>query len=177
MSIKDIILKNIRRILAGGVNIEKLKRHGLRIGDGCSFGTGVFIDPTFCCLIRIGDNCTITTKAHILAHDASTKKHLGYTKIGQVSIGNSVFVGANVTILPNVMIGDNSIIAAGSVVTKSVPANEVWGGNPAKYICTLEDYLEKHRQQDFVSLNYINSLSEEEREKSYKRLRVLELHI
>lgn len=170
MNLKDKILKDLRRIFAGGVNIEKLKKNGLSVGKDCWFGNGVFIDPTFCCLIRIGNNCTITSNAHILAHDASTKKALGYTKIGQVCIGNSVFIGANVTILPNVKIGDNSVIAAGAVVTKNIPDNEVWGGNPAKYICTLDEYIEKHQKQEFWQQEALHKLSEEDKVKKLREI-------
>jgi acetyltransferase-like isoleucine patch superfamily enzyme len=56
------------------------------------------------------------------------------TKTSPVKIGNSVFIGAHSTILKGVEIGNNSIIGAGSVVTKKVPENEVWAGNPAKFI-------------------------------------------
>ncbi|SOD98312.1 acyltransferase [Spirosoma fluviale] len=51
-----------------------------------------------------------------------------------VSIGNDVFIGAGSIILKGVTIGDNSIIAARSVVSKDIPANQIWGGNPAKFI-------------------------------------------
>ena len=51
-----------------------------------------------------------------------------------IVIGNDVFIGANCYIGKGVTIGDRSIIAAGSVVVKSIPADEIWGGNPAKYI-------------------------------------------
>lgn len=79
---------------------------------------------------------------HILAHDASTKHHMGYTKIAKVKIADNVFIGANSIILPGVSICKNSIIGAGSVVTKDIPENVVAVGNPAKVICTLEAYLE-----------------------------------
>ncbi len=51
-----------------------------------------------------------------------------------VFIGNNVFIGAHSIILKGVTIGDNSIIGAGSVVAKSIPANQIWAGNPAKFI-------------------------------------------
>ena len=70
----------------------------------------------------------------LIAHDASMKRHLGYTLIGKITIGNKVFIGAGSIILPGATIGDNSVIAAGSVVTKDVPENVVVGGNPAKII-------------------------------------------
>lgn len=80
-----------------------------------------------CFLICIGDDCTFTAKVHILAHDASTKKHLGFTKIGKVIVGNGVFLGVGVVVLPGVTIGDDAIVGAGSVVTKSILPKEVWG--------------------------------------------------
>lgn len=76
------------------------------------------------------------------------KKHLGYARIGKVIIGNKVFIGAGTIIFPNVSIGDNSIIGAGSVATRYIPANVVAAGNPAKILCTLYYYLSKH--DDFM---------------------------
>ena len=84
-------------------------------------------------------------RVHILAHDASTKQFLGYTKIGRVDIGNNVFIGAETVVLPNVIIGDNVIIGANSTVTKDVPANSVVAGSPAKVISSLEEYLSKEK--------------------------------
>ena len=151
LKLKDIVVDKIRQILLGGANIPKLIKKGLTVGENLWLGYGVSIDTTFCELISIGDNCTITSKVHILAHDASTKKHLGYTKIGKVNIGNNVFIGVGTIILPKVKIGDNSIIAAGSVVTRNVPQNEVWGGNPAIKICSLGEYLNKHNSKIVIS--------------------------
>lgn len=79
----------------------------------------------------------------VLAHDASTAKLIGYTKIGKVVIGNNVFIGANVTILPGVTIGDNSIIGSASVVTKDIPANSVVAGNPVRKICSIDEFIKK----------------------------------
>jgi maltose O-acetyltransferase len=56
-----------------------------------------------------------------------------------------VFVGAGSIILPNVTIGDNVIIGAGSVVTRSIPENCVYAGNPARFVCAIEEHIEKHR--------------------------------
>jgi acetyltransferase-like isoleucine patch superfamily enzyme len=57
-----------------------------------------------------------------------------HTKTAPIVIGNNVFIGARSIICKGVTIGDKSIIAAGSVVTHDVPPNQVWGGNPAKFI-------------------------------------------
>jgi len=53
-----------------------------------------------------------------------------------VLIGDNVFIGAHTTILKGVCIGKNSIVGACSVVTKNIPPNEIWAGNPAKFIKT-----------------------------------------
>ncbi len=125
--------------------IKMLKRNGLKIGKNLNVQNGSIIDISHCWLISIGDNCTLAPNSHILAHDASTKRFIGYTKIGRVDIGNNVFVGAGSIILPNVKIGNNVIIGANSVVSKSVDDNCVVAGNPAKVINTLNDYLDKYK--------------------------------
>jgi maltose O-acetyltransferase len=70
---------------------------------------------------------------------------LGLTKIGRVTIGDNVFIGAGSIILQNVCIGKNSIIGAGSVVTKDIPADSIAAGNPAKVIDSLKSFIEKHK--------------------------------
>lgn len=67
---------------------------------------------------------------------------------GKITIGNYVYIGANAVILPGVTIGDNSLIAAGSIVTKSVPSNVVVAGNPAKVICTIDEYYVRNKRYD-----------------------------
>lgn len=105
------------------------------------------IDRTFPWLIEIGEDCLISTNVVIMAHDASTALPIGYTKIGRVSIGNHVFIGQGSTILCGVSIGDNAIIGAHTLVNKDIPANCVYGGNPAKYICTFEEYRQKKEKE------------------------------
>ena len=67
-----------------------------------------------------------------------------YRYRGVCDIGNNVHIGNNTIILPNVRIGDNCIIGAGAVVTKSIPDNSVAAGNPAKVIRTVKDFNEKN---------------------------------
>lgn len=124
--------------------IEMVKANGAIIGSNFHMQADVIIDPSHAWLIEIGDNVTLAPRVHILAHDASTKKQLGYTKIGKVKIGNNVFVGASAIILPNVKIGDKVIIGAGTVVTKNIPENSVVVGNPAKVICKYDEYMDKN---------------------------------
>lgn len=136
---KKIILK-----LRGEVSTSQLIKSGLVVGYNFNRLYGCKIDSTHCWLISIGDNVTLAPGVHILAHDASTRKDLGYTKIGLVTIGSDVFIGAGSIILPGVTIGDNVIIGAGSVVTKNIPANSVVAGNPASFICTASEYIAKN---------------------------------
>lgn len=63
---------------------------------------------------------------------------------GKVKIGNNVYLGNNSLIMPGVTIGDNVLVAAGSVVTHSVPDNVVIGGNPARILCSLEEYYQRN---------------------------------
>lgn len=86
--------------------------------------------------IKIGDDCAISWNVTIMDsdfHDYYIDDNL-VENTNEVIIGNNVWIGNNVIILKGVTIGDNSIIAAGSVVTKSVPPDTIVGGNPAKTI-------------------------------------------
>jgi acetyltransferase-like isoleucine patch superfamily enzyme len=132
-----------------GLDVSDLIDRGMKIGNNCTIHFDTILDPSYCNLIEIGNNVTLAPRCYILAHDGSMKTALGYTKIGKVIIEDNVFIGAGSIILPNVHIGKNSIIGAGSVVTHTMPKNSVIAGNPAQVICTLEIFLEKHK-------NFIN---------------------
>ena len=110
--------------------LEIAVANGLTIGKDCHVMGECIIDPGHCWLIEIGDRVTLAPRVHIWAHDASTKRPLGYTALGRVKIGSDVFVGAGTIILPSVEIGDRVVIGAGSVVSKNIPANSVAVGNP-----------------------------------------------
>mgnify|MGYP000899967112 FL=1 len=104
------------------------------------------IDETSLQHIFIGDNTQITAGVIVLAHDYS------YSVLGNIFgelprqqrdtvIGKNVFIGMNSVILMGAKIGDNVIVGAGSVVSGSIPSNSVCAGNPAKVICSLEQFL------------------------------------
>jgi maltose O-acetyltransferase len=82
----------------------------------------------------------------LIAHDASTKKSLGYTKIGRIQIKENCFIGDSSLILPGVTIGPNSIVGAGSVVTRDVPAGMIVAGNPTRVISSVEEYIKKIKE-------------------------------
>jgi maltose O-acetyltransferase len=140
--------------LRGYPDIDVLVAHGLRLGRDVYIGPGAIIDPAHCWLVSIGDESTLTPGVLVLAHDASTKRHLGYTRVARVTIGRRVFVGARAIVLSGVTVGDDVIIAAGSVVNRDVPAGTVVGGNPARVIGQTEEYIARHREQLAVRPRY-----------------------
>ena len=90
-----------------------------------TFGDNVFIGP----------NCAFYTALHPL--DAKTRNE-GLETAKPITIGNNVWLGGSIVVLPNVTIGDNSVIGAGSVVKKDIPANSLAVGNPCKVLRTIE---------------------------------------
>ena len=122
-------------------------KNGLTVGKNFSMQGGVLLDGSHIWHITIGDDVTLAPGVHLLAHDASTKKHLGYARIGRVTIGDNVFIGACSIVLPGVTIGSNVIIGAGSVVSRDIPDNSVSVGNPARVVCSMEDFLNKKHQE------------------------------
>ena len=90
--------------------------------------------------LEIGDDCLIghNTVIATLNHDLSPCRR-GDLHPSPVVIGRNVWIGANVTILPGVTIGEDAVIAAASVVTKDVPARALVVGSPARVIRTVED--------------------------------------
>lgn len=127
--------------------VKRMKKDGLSVGQNFHILDDVVIDRHHCWHINIGDDVTLAPRVHILAHDASTKCLLGYTRIAKVNIGNRVFVGASSIILPGVTIGSDVVIGAGSVITSDVPDGVVVAGNPAKVICLTEAFIEKRKQE------------------------------
>lgn len=139
-------IKELLYRIRGEYTTEKLVKMGLKVGSNFKRLNGVILDPSHCWLISIGNNVTIAPRVHILAHDASTKFFLNYTKIGRVTIGDNVFIGAESIVLPNITIGSNVIIGAGSVVSKDIPSGTVYVGNPAKLVCSIQEYIDKNKQ-------------------------------
>lgn len=114
----------------------------LIIGDNVGVSQTAFISH---CSIKIGNHvkigggtCIYTTDFHSLDPEIrASKEDMKHRKCAPVIIKDSVFIGAKCIILKGVTIGENSIVGAGSVVTKNIPPNQIWAGNPAKYIRSL----------------------------------------
>ena len=120
------------------IHASYLKMIGVQIGEHTMISLRAKLDTRRGKII-IGKNCHITYGCIILSHDGSVKQRVpGDSGLGKVIIGDNVFIGVNSVILPNVKIGNNSVIGAGSVVTKDIPANVVAAGNPARVINNIE---------------------------------------
>jgi acetyltransferase-like isoleucine patch superfamily enzyme len=128
-----------------------LIRHGANIADDVKI-----LAPFYECgepyLLSIGSGSWVAAEVHFLTHDGSPrcayraqKIPTGTWRYGRITIGKNCFIGTNSILFPGISIGDNTIVGAGSVVTKSFPANVVVGGNPAHIICSLDDYAKKHQ--------------------------------
>ena len=125
--------------------LDPVRDYGVTLGEKVAI-INSHLDEGHGFLIGIGNNVTIT-HATIYAHDAGPKGSLGYCKVGRVTIGNDVFIGHGAIILPNVTIGDRVIVGAGCVVSKSIPSNSVAVGNPARIVCSYDEYIVRHQEQ------------------------------
>lgn len=124
--------------------IGTLRRMGVRIGEGCRIYTSNFGTEPW--LIRIGNRVCVSNDVTFVNHGLVwpfEDKHESLTRFGKIAIGDNCQIGIRATILPGVTIGENSIVGACSVVTKDVPPGVVVAGNPARTICTLDEYEKK----------------------------------
>lgn len=159
--LKKILIKiwavNNKQSIIKKTLLDTLKENGLKVGNNFKMLPECIIDYSHCWHITIGDNVTLAPRVHILAHDASTIVYLNYSKIKNVNIGNNVFIGTSSIIMPGVSIGNDVIIGAGSVVTKDVLDNSVYVGNPAKFICNTDVYMQKQKE----TMNESNTFGED----------------
>lgn len=111
----------------------------MKVGDQTAFALMVMLDVMFPERISVGKNTVIGYNTTILAHEYLIKEY----RLGDVLIGNEVMIGANSIILPGVTIGDQAVIAAGTVVHKDVASGTFVGGNPMRIIYSNEEMKKK----------------------------------
>ncbi|MBQ9890345.1 MAG: acyltransferase [Firmicutes bacterium] len=143
---------------------EYLKKHHVfhNVGDNCMVMFRKV--PLYPELISFGNNVWIASDVLFVTHDV-IHHMLNYKlsaaefpeNVGCIDIKDNVFIGSNTTILPDVQIGPDTVVAAGSVVNRSLPGNGVYGGVPAKYICSLDDLMNKRRAEPKISLDHSGS--------------------
>ena len=127
------------------------RKWGVEIGERCKlhicdFGTEPY-------LVTIGNHCLIASGVQFVTHDGGIfvllEDHtLPASRYGPIVVHDNCMIGINSIILLHVEIGPNSIVGAGSIVTRDVPPNTVYAGNPAKYIESYDEYLEKSILKD-----------------------------
>ena len=169
---------NIKRIIAlyhkirftiivdGCKRAEYLRKHNILklMGMNCMFQSRNFpMDPK---LVKIHDNVTVAANVYFVTHDAI--RHMLYfmdhgnyvPHFGCIEVEENVFIGLGSIIMPNVHIGKNSIIAAGSLVLSDVPSGVIVGGRPAKIIGNFDDLHDKRIEEG----ERLSGLSENEME-------------
>ncbi|MDA3904510.1 MAG: acyltransferase [Bacteroidales bacterium] len=126
---------------------------GVKIGKDCNISTKDFSSESY--LIEIGDYVRIARSVLFLTHGGIWSLRKKYPELkkadyfGKIKIGSYTYIGERAIIMPGVTIGENCIIGAATVVTKSIPPNSIVGGNPVKYIGSVDDFVGKLKSQDF----------------------------
>ena len=154
MKLLNRLINKAKAIRLRGSSPEKraelLRNQLYHVGTGVKLWTYYFGTEPY--LISIHDYVIVAANVHFINHDVSAHtirrfldKPESYTidKVNKIELMDNCMVGAFSVLMPGVTVGKNSIVAAGSVVTKSIPDNEIWGGAPARFIMTTEEYAKK----------------------------------
>ena len=178
-------IKNIFINRNSKTKADYLRSKGMVIGennrilcDASAFGTEPF-------LIKVGSGCLFSGGTSFITHDGAvmlinkmkdiTDSEGKLVKMSPIIIGDNVYIGLRCIIMPGVRIGNNVIIGAGSIVTKDIPDNSVYAGNPARFICDLQTYAEKTIKSDKVWRN-LDGTSPEEKRKFFESINILEVN-
>ncbi len=135
--------------------------------------------PLYPELIKLHNNIMVAAGVRFVTHDASftvlNKLERGHfpERVGCIEVMDNVFIGYNVTILPNVRIGENVIIGASATVTRDLEPNGVYVGSPAKRIGSFDDFLQKCAEQpgggyDYPYVEHNQRISESETQRAWE---------
>jgi acetyltransferase-like isoleucine patch superfamily enzyme len=142
-TIPNVFQRIYRKLLKYFDPVKHAKKLGVNIGEGCrlidvSFGSEPY-------LVTLGNHVSATATSFI-THDGGVwvfrDKHPDWDIFGPIKVGNNVFFGVGVIILPGVTIGDNVVVGAGAVVTKDIPSNCVAAGVPARPLKSIAEYYD-----------------------------------
>lgn len=140
---------------------EYFNQQGAQVGEDCHIGIRSLASEPY--LVKIGNHVGIAKGTSLITHtsgwnfrDKNPDLHL----FGKIEIKDNTYLGANVTVLPNITIGKNCIISAGAVVTKNIPDNSIAAGIPAKVIGDIDDFYPKILKiwEEQKPPNYMNQL-------------------
>ncbi|HAT77317.1 MAG TPA: hypothetical protein DCS17_01840 [Flavobacterium sp.] len=167
------ILKTIYFKIGYFLNLIEVNKNPIKIEKKILYKIGkvnmhnAYVDDLIPQAVTIGENFVASFNSMIIAHDASLYNHVGKHRIEEITIGDNVFLGAGAIILPGVNVGDGAIIGAGSIVTKDIDPYTVVAGNPAKFMCTVDEYVKKCEYRNVLfetpksfEKYYTNSLSQ-----------------
>jgi maltose O-acetyltransferase len=139
-----------------GIVCRLLVKNGVKLnGIPLWISPQIYWDIGFKGAIELGDRCVISHGVKLLTHDFSLDR-VSELKNGRsdyelvrraaIKIGDYAFIGMGVIVLPGVSIGRGSVVGSGSVVTKDIPADSVFAGNPARFIGSTDEFLQKQEK-------------------------------
>lgn len=154
---KQLLRLRIALIFESKKRTKYIIKHNIFKSVGKNFFFQPRIIPSDPELIKFHNNVTVASGVTFINHDLvhNVLNNLGNENFqynsGCIEVMDNVFIGSNATILQNVKIGPNAIIAAGSIVTKDVPENSIVAGVPAKVIGNFNDLVEKRKNIPHLS--------------------------
>ena len=139
-------------VLLAILGYQGYARHvGVQLGSRCAIATASWGSEPY--LIKLGNRVRVTAGVSFITHDGAVwvgrESRPTFDVFGEICIGDDTYIGNGATLLPGVRIGRRCVVGAHAVVTKSIPDNTVVAGNPARFICTTDDYLSRMTGIDF----------------------------
>ncbi|PWD98987.1 acyltransferase [Marinilabilia rubra] len=135
-----VVLRLVRWIPVSKARAWMLRKIGVKIGEHCRLFKADWGTEPY--LVEVGNHVVVSNNVRFLTHDGAVwvfrKEHPDLDIFGSIKVGDNVCLGFNVILLPNTEIGDNSIVAAGSIVKGKIPPNSVVFGNPAKVVMSTD---------------------------------------
>lgn len=176
-SLKMLVMRSVRKRTA------YMKEHEIlgAMGENCVWGP--WLVPLYPKLIKLHNNVRVHKTAKIVTHDVvnnflkQSRPDFDFgpeERLGCVELEDNVYIAMNVTVMPDVRIGKNTIITAGSVVTSDIPENSIATGNPAKVVGRFDMYMalrrmSKGQQVEFKNQDLPDELAEEQWKKFEKK--------
>lgn len=152
-------LKSLYYSLISANKVAELE--GVKFGKNPYFRTKQFGSEPY--LIEVGDDFKTAGKVNFVTHDGSVhvlrniySEYKDIDSFEKIKIGNNVFIGYGAIILPGTIIEDNVIVGAGSITRGKLKSNSVYAGVPVKFICTINNYLEKNKHKFYHTKNFTN---------------------